>query len=59
MTKIVENYVLLEQLRGTGSFGEIYRAKHIATEEIFAIRMLMFDKFLKSSSLQEVLINEV
>jgi len=50
MTKIVESYVLLEQI-GEGQFGEVYRAKHISTEEYYAVKMLMFDKFAKSSKL--------
>ena len=42
MTKIVENYLILE-LIGKGQYGEVYKAKHMISSEIFAIKILKFD----------------
>lgn len=58
MMKVVENYIL-QDIYGSGEFGDIYKAKHIQNDEYFSVQMLNFDLFSKSHKLQEGIINEV
>lgn len=58
MSKIVQNYILLE-IAGCGQFGEVFKARHIESNDYFAIKM--FDSITLHSSLnhQEMLIDEI
>eukprot|EP01017_Pseudomicrothorax_dubius_P031602 TRINITY_DN4053_c0_g2_i2.p1 TRINITY_DN4053_c0_g2~~TRINITY_DN4053_c0_g2_i2.p1 ORF type:complete len:569 (-),score=150.51 TRINITY_DN4053_c0_g2_i2:40-1746(-) len=58
MTKVVENYVLLEVI-GSGQFGDVYKGKHITTDEVVAIKVLKLEKFSHTPKLQEMIINEI
>lgn len=58
MSKIVENYVLLE-LVGHGQYGECFKAKHFVTNELVAIKVLKIQIFKQFQKLQDMIINEI
>lgn len=58
MSKIVSNYLLLEVV-GKGQFGEVFKARHIDTNNEFAIKMFDSSRVLSSSICQEMFIDEI
>ena len=44
MPKLIESYSLGEQI-GEGAYGKVYRAKHILTNEYFAVKVISIQKF--------------
>jgi serine/threonine protein kinase len=44
LNKVVEDYVLMESV-GKGQYGNVYRAEHRKTKEIFAVKVMSVDKF--------------
>ena len=58
MSKIIDNYVLKESI-GQGQYGKVYRASHIKSEEIFAVKTIKLEKFKMVPKLHEFTINEI
>ena len=44
MVKIVDNYALSEVI-GKGQYGKVYKATHIDTKMLVAIKSITIDKF--------------
>ena len=53
MSKVIDNYVLKESIGksnsnniiGQGQYGKVYRANHIKTDEVFAVKTIKLEKF--------------
>lgn len=58
MNKIVEDYVLMESI-GKGQYGNVYRAQHRKTKEMFAVKVMSVDKFKHTPKLSEFTNNEI
>ena len=50
--KVVEDYVLMESV-GKGQYGNVYRAQHRKTKELFAVKVMGLDKFKHTPKLSE------
>lgn len=44
MVKIVNDYTLLESI-GSGTYGNVYKAKHNKKDSFFAVKAIPVDKF--------------
>lgn len=44
MPKLIENYSLNEQI-GSGAYGKVYKAKHLISNEYFAVKVISIQKF--------------
>ena len=58
MTKVVEKYLLQDKV-GSGQFGDVYKGRHLVTNEITAIKVLKLSKFNRVPKLQDVILNEI
>lgn len=58
MTKVVDNYALLEVV-GSGQYGNVYKARHMKTEHIYAVKCIRLEKFHKVPKLEEFTHNEI
>jgi len=58
MSKVVDNYVL-ENVVGSGQFGDVYKAKRLDKDEQVAIKTIRLDKFKNTPKLHEMTKNEV
>ena len=52
MNKVVEDYVLMESI-GKGQYGNVYRAEHPSTGELFAVKVMSVEKFKHTPKLSE------
>ena len=67
MSKVIDNYVLKESIGksnsnniiGQGQYGKVYRANHIKTDEVFAVKTIKLEKFKMVPKLHEFTINEI
>ncbi len=58
MTKVVEKYLLQDKV-GSGQFGDVFKGRHLVTNEIAAIKVLKLSKFNRIPKLQDVILNEI
>lgn len=58
MNKQVENYVLMESV-GKGQYGNVYRAQHKLTKDLYAVKVMNLDKFKQTPKLSEFTNNEI
>jgi len=58
MSKVIENYLLNETI-GSGQYGKVFKAKHLKTEQIFAIKAIKIEKFRDIPKLSEFTTNEI
>ena len=58
MSKLIENY-LLQEVVGSGSYGKVYRAKNVKTEQIVAVKVVKLDKFKEVPKLHQFTMNEI
>lgn len=52
MNKVVEDYVLMESV-GKGQYGNVYRAQHRKTKDLYAVKVMNLDKFKQTPKLSE------
>jgi len=50
--KQVEDYILMESV-GKGQYGNVYRAQHKKTKELYAIKVMSLEKFKQTPKLSE------
>jgi len=58
MSKIVDNFCL-EEVIGHGQFSLVYRAKHLQSAEVVAIKVIKVQQFKEKPKLQECTVNEI
>jgi len=58
MSKVIENYLLNETI-GSGQYGKVFKATHLKTELIFAIKAIKIEKFRDVPKLSEFTTNEI
>ncbi len=58
MNKLIENYILLERV-SSSDFSEVFKSKHKITNELFAIKVVSFEKFTNNPKYQEQISNEL
>ena len=46
MVKIINDYTLLERV-GTGSYGDVFKAKHKLNSQFYAVKIIPAEKFQK------------
>ncbi len=52
MNKTIEDYILQEKI-GSGQYGNVYRAEHKKTKQLFAVKVMNADKFKQTPKLTE------
>ena len=58
MNKLIENYILLERV-SSSDFSEVFKSKHKITNELFAIKVVSFEKFTDNPKYQEQISDEL
>ena len=58
MGKIIDNYHLMQEV-GHGQYGKVYKAKHMKTGQIVAIKCISMTKFSEVPKLEELTRNEI
>jgi len=58
MNKNVQNYSLLEQI-GQGSFGSVFKGKHLTSNTIFAIKQMSLKQLEQVPKMYEFIMNEI
>jgi len=56
MSKLVENYLLQETV-GKGVYGQVYRAIHQKTKDVFAVKVIPKSSFKSNPKLEQLAIN--
>ena len=58
MGKIIDNYHLMQEV-GHGQYGKVYKAKHMQTGQVVAIKCISMTKFSEVPKLEELTRNEI
>ena len=58
MSKLVENYLLQEPV-GKGVYGQVFRAIHQKTKDVFAVKVIPKSSFKSNPKLEQLAINEI
>lgn len=52
MIKVIEDYNLMDKI-GSGQYGNVYKAEHKKTKQLFAVKVMKAEKFKQTPKLSE------